>query len=87
MHQFQGNWVQSDEMFRIHAWSSFHFDKKAETNDGYVQRIWKVTEMLSYGESQILEVFKNKLPSCLYCVLFPLDKLHVAVDTVKRILT
>ena len=34
-------------------------------SDAYVQWLWQVTEMLNYGEPQILEVFKNSLPSWL----------------------
>ena len=35
----------------------------------------------------MLEVFKNTLPNILYWVLFPIDDLRVAVETVKRIPT
>ena len=35
----------------------------------------------------ILEVFKNSLPTKLYWILFPIEDLRQAVDTVKRILT
>ena len=43
--------------------------------------------MLNYGEPQMLEVFKNTLPSCLPCVFFPTENLRQAVETEKRILT
>ena len=43
--------------------------------------------LLGYGEPQILEVFKNKLPSKLYWILFPIEDLRQAVETAKRILT
>ena len=43
--------------------------------------------MLYYGEPQILEAFKNTLPSCLYWVLFPIENPRQAVETAKRILT
>ena len=43
--------------------------------------------MLSYGELQILEVFKNTIPNRLYWVLFSIDNLRVAVETAKRVLT
>ena len=51
--------------------------------------IWirQVATLLGYGESQILEVFKNTLPTKLYWILFPIEDLGQAVDTVKRILT
>ena len=39
------------------------------------------------GEPQILEVFKNTLPTKLYWVLFPIDDLRQVVETAKRILT
>ena len=41
--------------------------------------------LLGYGEPQILEVFKNKLPTIW--ILFPIEDLRQAVQTVKRILT
>ena len=42
---------------------------------------------LGYGETQILEVFKNTLPTRLYWVLFPTEDLRQVVETVKRMLT
>ena len=50
-------------------------------------RIRQVATLLGYGEPQILEVFKNTLPTKLYWVLFPIEDLRQAVETVKRILT
>ena len=47
----------------------------------------QVATLLGYGEPQILEVFKNTLPTKLYWVLFPIEDLRQAVETVKRILT
>ena len=49
--------------------------------------IRQVTALLGYGEPQILEVFKNSLPTKLYWVLFPIEDLRQAVETAKRILT
>ena len=46
----------------------------------------QVAVLLNYGEPQILELFKNKLPSRLYLVLFPIEDLRVAVDAAKRVL-
>ena len=43
--------------------------------------------LLGYGELQILEVFKNTLPTKLYWILFPIEDLRHAVETAKRILT
>ena len=71
----------------FHAWRSFTFDENTETIDSYVIRIRQVATLLSYGEPQILEVFKNTLPTKLYWILFPIEDLRQAVDTAKRILT
>ena len=43
--------------------------------------------LLSYGEPQILEVFKNTFPTELYWTLFPIEDLRQTVETEKRILT
>ena len=50
-------------------------------------RIRQVANLLGYGEPQILEVFKNTLPTKLYWLLFPIKDLRQAIDTAKRILT
>ena len=68
-------------------WRSFTFDENTETIDSYVIRIRQVANLLGYGEPQILEVFKNTLPTKLYWVLFPIEDLRQAIDTAKRILT
>ena len=70
-----------------HAWRSFTFDENTETIDTYVTWIRQVATLLGYGEPQILEVFKNTLPTKLYWILFPIEDLREAVDTAKRILT
>ena len=54
----------------FHAWRSFHFDKKLETIVASVHHIRQVTILLGYQEPQILEVFKNTLPTKLYWVPF-----------------
>ena len=66
-------------------WRSLHHDKNIETLDMYVTGIRQVTVLLGYGEPQILEIFKNTLPNTLYWVLFPIDDLRLAMETVKRI--
>ena len=71
----------------FHAWRSFTFDENTETIDSYVIRMRQVATLLGYGEPQILEVFKNTLPTKLYWVLFPIEDLRQAVETAKRILT
>ena len=49
--------------------------------------ISQVAPLSGYGEPQILEVFKNTLPTKLYWILFPTENLMQAVDTAKTILT
>ena len=53
----------------------------------YVTHIKQVATLLGYGEPEILEVFKNALPTKLYWVLFPIENLRQVVETAKRILT
>ena len=55
--------------------------------DAYVTRIRQVVRVLGYGELQVLEVFKNTVTNRLYWVLFPIDNIREAVETVKRFLT
>ena len=64
---------------------SFH--ENTETIDAYVHHIRQVANLLGYQDPQVLEVFKNTLPSKLYWVLFPIEDLRVAVDMAKRMLT
>ena len=71
----------------FHAWRSFTFDGNTETIDSYVIRIRQVATLLGYGVPQILEVFKNTLPTKLYWILFPIEDLRQVVDMAKRILT
>ena len=71
----------------FHAWRSFSFDENTETIGSYVTRIRQVAALLGYEEPQILEVFKNTLPTKLYWILFPIEDLRQAVETAKRILT
>ena len=53
---------------------------------GYIQKVKQVAALLDYGEPQILELFKNTLPSRLYYMLCQIDNLRVAVETAKRLL-
>ena len=71
----------------FHLWRFFSFDENTETIDVYVTCIRQVAALLGYGEPQILEVFKNTLPTKLYWILFPINDLRQAVETAKRILT
>ena len=59
----------------LHTWRSFHFDENPETIDTYVHHIRQVANLLDYQDPQILEVFKNTLPSELYWVFFPIEDL------------
>ena len=70
----------------FHTWRSFHFDENTETIDDYIHHIRQVTTLLGNQEPQILEVFKNTLPTKLYWVLFPIMVLRKAVEMAKRIL-
>ena len=71
----------------FHAWRSFHFDEVTGTIDGYIQKVEQVAALLNYGEPQILELFKNTLPSRLYYKLYQINDLRVVVETAKRLLT
>ena len=95
-----GDWQGLQNLFRqqyskigntreqlFHVWKSFSFDENTETIDPYVTHIRQVATLLGYGEPQILEAFKNKLPTKLYWIVFPIDDLRQAVETAKRILT
>ena len=73
-----------EQLFR--AWRSFNFNENIETIDAYVTCIRQVAVLLGYGEPQILEVFKNTLPTKLYCILFPIEDLRQVVETAKTIL-
>ena len=60
--------------------------KIQDTIDSYILKIKQVASLLNYGEPEILELFKNTLPSKLYWILFPINNLRKAVDTTKRVL-
>ena len=47
--------------------------------------IKQVATLLGYGEPQILEVFKNTLPTKLHWVIYFIEGLRQAVEAVKRI--
>ena len=67
-------------------WRLFHFDENAETIDTYVNHIRQVPTHLGYQEPQILEVFKNTLPTKLYWILISIMDLRQAVEMAKGIL-
>ena len=68
-------------------WRSFNFNENTGTIDTYVTCIRQVATLLGYGDPQILEVFKNTIPTKLYWILFPIEDLRLAVEAAKRILT
>ena len=70
----------------FHMWKSFHYDGNTDTIDSYILKIKQVASLLNYGEPEILELFKNTLPSKLYWILFPINNLREDVDTAKRVL-
>ena len=91
------NWDGLQNMFRqqysmigntreqlFHAWRSFHFDKNTEKTDAYVNCIRQVATLLGYQEPQILEGFKNTLPTKLYWVLFPIMDFRQVVEQWKE---
>ena len=68
----------------FHARRSFNFDENSETIDAYVTCIRQVAGLLGYGEPQILEVFKNTLPTKLYWILFLIQDLRQAVEQLRE---
>ena len=47
----------------FHTWTLFHFDENAEMINTFINCIRQVATVLGYQEPQILEVFKNMLPT------------------------
>ena len=94
------DWIGPQNLFRqqyckvgytreqlFYAWILFNFDENTETIDAYVTHVRQVAGLLAYREPQILEMFKNTLPTKLYWILFSIEDLRQAVETAKRILT
>ena len=90
-------WAQLQNIFRqrylklcntqeqlFHAWRSFTFDENTETIDSYVIQLREVANLLGYGELQILDVFKNTLPTKLYWILFPIEDLKTGSRHSKK---
>ena len=57
-----------------------------DTIDSYILKIKQVASLLNYGEPEVLELFKNTLPSKLYWILFPINNLRETIYTTKRVL-
>ena len=98
--QVQLDWPTMQECFRqqylkfgstreqyFHIWISFQFDQATDNIDSYIHKFKQVSALLDYGEPQILEIFKNTLPSRLYYLLYQVDNLNAMIETAKRILT
>ena len=77
------DWKQLQDQFRkqyfkiintreqlFQAWRSFHFDENTEMLDAYVTCTRQVATSLDYDKPQVVEVFKNTLPTRLYWVPF-----------------
>ena len=71
----------------FHAWRSLQFDENADTIDSYIHKVKQVATLLNYGEPQILELFKNTLPSRQYYMVYNINNLREAVETAKHMLT
>ena len=67
----------------FHAWRSFQFEEATNIIDSYIQKVKQVAALLDYGDLQILELFKNTLPSRLYYMLYQIDDLRVVAETAK----
>ena len=50
-------------------------EENTEKINAFVTHIRQVAALLGYGKPQILEVFRNTLPTKLYWILKTLDKL------------
>ena len=70
----------------FHVWRSFRYDENEDTIDSYILKVKQVASLLNYGEPEILELFKNTLPSKLYWILFPINNLREAIETAKRVM-
>ena len=91
------DWIGLQECFRqqyskfgntreqlFYVWRSFQYDENTDTIHSYICKIKQVAALLNYGELQILELFKNTLPSKMYWILFPITNLRDAVDAAKK---
>ena len=70
----------------FHIWRLFRYDENEDTIDSYILKVKQVASLLNYGEPEILELFKNTLPSKLYWILFPINNLREAVEVAKRVM-
>ena len=70
----------------FHMWRSFCYDENEDTIHSYILKVKQVASLLNYGEPEILVLFKSTLPSKLYWILFPINTLREAIDTVIRVM-
>ena len=68
----------------FHAWRSFQYDENTDTIDSYIHKVKQVVALLNYGEPQILDLFKNTLPSKIYYMLYHINDLREEVQIAKR---
>ena len=85
-HQQYSKFGSTREQY-FHVWRSFQFDENIHTIDSYIHKVKQVAALLNYGEPQILELFKNTLPSRLYHMVYNINNLREAVETPKHMLT
>ena len=71
----------------FHAWRSFHFEKNTDMLDACITCIRQVATLLGYGKPQVLDIFKNTLPTRWYWYSFPIEDLRLVIETAKRMLT
>ena len=67
----------------FHICRSFQFDEATDTIDSYIYKVKQVAALLDYGDPQILELFKNTLPSRLYYLLYHNDNFNTVIETAK----
>ena len=65
----------------------FYFDENTETTGAYVPHSRQLATLLGYGGPQILEVFKNTLPTKLYLILFSIEDFRQVVEVANKIIT
>ena len=82
-HQQYSKFVNTREQY-FHGWKTFQYDENTDTVDSYIHKVKQVVALLlNYGEPQILELFKNTLPSKLYYMAYHIINLREAVETTK----
>ena len=70
-----------EELFQ--RWRSFHFDETTDTIDSCGLQLKQCAQMLGYNEGQVLEMFRNTLPTRYYYLLLVIKDLRKAVESAK----